>query len=700
MRKIFVLLFTVGMALGMNAQKADDPVVFEINGKKIYKSEFMREFLRSVGKDPKAAPTACTYEKRQALEEYVDLFVNYRTKLEDAYAQGFDTMPDMIKELRGYRNELAAPYLIDSATLENILKEAYERNRSTLRAAHILVKLGKQPTPQDTLNAYNKAMAYYDRVVKGEDFFAVAAEAAEVRFKEEGIPEGDPRRQDRGDLGYFNVFEMVYPFESAAYNLEVGAVSLPVRTNYGYHIVKLLDKVPYFSKGSFQHIWVSSSADPSQSEGRMKQAFEKIANGESFSTVCNNYSDDQSTAANGGMLNDLSIREIPPEYVHMLALMKIGDISEPFQTRYGWHMLKLNQKDSLASYEEMLPYYKQRLTRDSRSRKPRSAFVEQCKTRYNFKDYTQMYMKQPVKSKGKKAKQNKKYLASLDECRAALTDSVFIKAWHYNDSMITDMRPLFCVEEMEYNAKDFLKFIEKKQKAEPSCDLEMYLQDRYQNFINDKVFEYADKHLEEEHNEFAQLMNEYRNGLMIFAYNDKMIWSKAIKDTTGLATFYNDFSKTRNIDNEADAPYFWNERAKLNVWTFDDSNYMAPNKAVKLVEKRIKKGWTKGQLNDKINSALKGNATVSVREDIVEKEHQNILENNQWHKGVYERPMPKGYEVVEVREVINPCLKSVKEARGYYINEYQTYLEQELIKQLRKKYNVVIYQDVIDEITY
>jgi peptidyl-prolyl cis-trans isomerase SurA len=700
MRKLFVFLFAFVMTVGLQAQKKDNPVVFEINGKKIYKSEFMREFLRSIGKDTNAAPTACTYEKRQALEEYVDLYVNYRAKLEDAFAQGLDTMPDMVKELKGYRNELAAPYLIDSATLRQILLEAYERNHYTLHAAHILVRLDKMPTPADTIKAYNKAMEYYNRVVGGEDFFAVAAEAAEVRFKEERIPEDDPRRQDKGDLGNFTVFEMVYPFESAAYSLNPGEVSKPVRTAYGYHIVKLLEKNPYFGKCTFQHIWVASSANPSQSQARIRQAYELIIDGKNFSDVCRDYTDDNSTADKGGLLSDMTARQIPPEYVTLLSHMRPGDFTEPFETSYGWHILKLVSRDSLASFEEMMPYYKQRLSRDSRSVKPREAFVEQCKGKYNFVDYTKMYMK-PAKVKGKKGNQKKVALASLDECLAALNDSVFMKAWQYNEGMVTDKRPLFSVEECEYTAVDLLKFIEGHQKAEMPVDLKMYLENRYNNFINDKVFEYADKHLEEEHNDFASLMNEYRNGLMIFAYNDKMIWSKAIKDTVGLAEFYKMFSASRNIDNEADAPYFWNERADITVVTVPDNQSIASDKVVKILAKATKKGWDNGMISNAINEKKKGDATFTVKNMLkLEKEHQNILQNDQWRNGIYVNTKTNGYEVVRVDKLYDPCLKSQSEARGYYINEYQTYLEKELLKNLKKKYNVIVHQDVIDEITY
>lgn len=698
MRKIFALLAALVVTMGLKAQKANDPVVFEVNGKKIYKSEFMREFLRSIGKDSTAAPTACTYEKRQALEEYATLFVNYRTKLEDAFANGFDTVPEMLKELKGYRNELAAPYLIDSVTLNNILKEAYERNHYTLHAGHILVALGKEPTPEDTLKAYNKAMAYYNRVMGGEDFYTVAKEAAEVRFKEQLIPPDDPRRKDDGDLGCFSVFEMVYPFESAAYSLNVGEVSKPVRTIYGYHIVKLFEKNPYFNRCSFQHIWVSDKGEKEKSFARILDAYKKIVDGENFNTVCSNYSDDQSTAEKGGLISNASARQIPSEYVMLLSQMSPGDMTEPFKTQYGWHILKLVARDTLPAYEDMVPYYKQRLTRDSRSRKPREAFVEQCKRKYNFCDYTKMYMK-PAKVKGKKGKQDKQPLASLAECRSAINDSVFSKSWRYREGMVTDMRPLFSVEDIEYTAVDLLKFVEEHQKAEAHCDLQMYLENRYNNFINDKVFEYANNHLEEEHNEFATLMDEYRNGLMIFSYNDRMIWSKAIKDTMGLAEFYKMYSAERSIDNEADAPYFWNERADVTVASVPDSATIDPAKVVKIMQKAAKKGWSCEEINNAIGAKAKGSFNVEKR-PLVEKEHQNTLKNNQWRPGTYVNPTKSGYEVVRVDRIYDPCLKSQSEARGYYVNEYQNYLEKELIKQLRKKYNVVIHQDVIDEITY
>ena len=158
MKKFFTTLLLTATLMGAAAQNAGDPVIFQINGKNIYKSQFMKEFLQSIGKDPHAAPTACTYEKRKALEDYVQLYVNFQTKLADAYSLGYDTLTSLNQELEGYRKELAAPYLIDSATLQQLLLEAYDRNHYVLHAAHVLVHCSESATPEDTLKAYNHAM--------------------------------------------------------------------------------------------------------------------------------------------------------------------------------------------------------------------------------------------------------------------------------------------------------------------------------------------------------------------------------------------------------------------------------------------------------------------------------------------------------------------------------------------------------------
>lgn len=706
-KRIFAaLLLTTFACLAMAQNKASktDRVIFEINGQPIMQSEFLREFKRSIGQSQDAPTTACTYEKRKKIEEYVDLFVNFRTKLVDAHALGMDTSAALLHELRGYRNELAAPYLIDSVSMQRLLEQAYERNHYALHAGHILIKLKKTATPADTLEAYKKAMKVYERAVAGEDFFALAREVSEDQSARD-IVDPDSKavanKGNSGDLGFFSVFNMVYPFESAAYALQVGQISMPVRSNFGYHIIKLIDKVPYYGKSSLQHIWISG--DTPKAEGKIREAYRQLQSGENFGVVARNYSDDRGSSANGGLLPDMAMDQVPADYLARIARMAVDEYSEPFWTEFGWHIIKVVKKETIPSFEEMVPYYKQRMTRDQRSSVPQNIFIEHAKAKYNFQDYTVML--QTIKPpKGTKGKAQAKPMATLDEVVAAMTDSVFRKRWHYADSMITDLRPLFSIGDRKFDARDLLKYIEQVQRVERNYDFAVYVGNQYKAFVDQEVLAYADSRLEQDNPDFNALMNEYRNGLLIFSYNDKMVWSRAITDTAGLEQFYEESSVKHSLDNPDDAPYFWNVRARATIVTVADSAALAPAKARKLVQqsvsKRTSNGTLRSSLLSKVAKGSKAENVVDVRTETLEMDKQQVLTSGEWRKGIYEHPSAKGYSIIVVEQIYEPELKTLQEARGYYINDYQDALEKRLVERLRKQYNVKIHQDVVDETYY
>lgn len=687
------------MPFMVSAQNAADPVIFEVGGKPIYKSQFMKEFLRSIGKDPAAAPTACTYEKRKALEDYVQLYVNFQAKLADAYALGYDTLPSLKRELASYRDELAAPYLIDSLTMQTLLREAYERNHYVLHAAHVLVPCTETALPADTAKAYARAMELYNRAIAGENFYTLAQEEMHNQRKDHMDPEirakANQVNPTEGDLGCFTVFDMIYAFESAAYALQPSGISKPVRTRYGYHVIKLFGRYAYYGKAQLAHIWVPDS-DPN-AKGKIYSAYEHLQQGEDFAKVARNYSGDRNSATNGGLMPELSCNQLPPDYVAAVSAgIKEGEYSQPFHSTYGWHIVKLIKQETIPPFESMVPYYKSRMTRGERSTRPQHIFVEQCKARYNFVDFTQQKTSK---------KKNAPYAASLAAVRSVITDSIFSAIFHYDSNQITDMRPLFQIGDKQYNSRQLARYIYKNKKVRQLCDLDVFVRERYKEFIEAKVLEYADKHLEQDNAEFSALLEEYRHGLMIFAYNDKMIWSRAMRDTAGFADFYAKASLTHNIDDTNDAVYFWNERARVGILTVADSACLAPEKAVKILSKGLKKGADlsefKSSLTAKINTKkCTGEEPVTVDAQTVEKDRQDLLESAEWRLGVYTRPQDKGYRCLVVQQLLNPCPKSAVEARGYYLNDYQNYLEQEILKQLREKYNVVIHQDVVDEITY
>ena len=240
----------------------------------------------------------------------------------------------------------------------------------------------------------------------------------------------------------------------------------------------------------------------------------------------------------------------------------------------------------------------------------------------------------------------------------------------------------------------------KTKKIHRTCDLDLFVASRYQDFIDAMILEYADSRLETDNPDFGALVEEYRHGLMIFAYNDQKVWSQAIRDSVGFDNFYRTASLTHNYNDTNDAVYFWNRRARTTIYTIPDSTQLLRSKAVKLVNKGIKKGWDSSKMKGELNLKSKRDNFVSHTFALLEEGNQTMLTSSEWHKGVYIHTADSGYQILVVEKVLEPQLKSRDEARGYYLNDYQNYLEEQNNLALRKKYNVIIHQDVIDEITY
>lgn len=696
MKKVLMTIAAVLLLAGAGAQTwPHNPVVMEVGGQKIAKDEFMKDFMSSVGERLAAKPGVTEAEKRQALDEYVELYATFRAKLKDAYALGFDTMPNLIEELKTYRDELAAPYLIDSATLERILHEAYDRNHYSLRAAHILIMVSPDATPEDTLKAYKRIMGLRDRIMGGEDFFAVSSE--EVHRQQ---PEA-PTRPNEGDLGYFTAFDMVYPFENAAYALKVGEVSMPVRTRFGYHIIKLLDKVEMFGKCDLAHIWLMGQ-DSTMRKYEINDCYNRLVDGQDFAIVARQ-SDDRTTNGNGGLMPNATLNNIPPEYVDVAQHLKEGEFSKPFFTQYGWHIVKMVRRDTLPPYESMVPYYKQKMTRDQRGEESRKAFTLSSMKRYGIQDLTKTPVPQP-KGKKRKKKEPVKMQASLQQLYDIVPVEATRNRWNYNDSMVTDIHPILTMPGKSYTTLDLARYISTHQRGERPLKSEYFVNMKYSDFIDSVVMVYVDSRLEKDNPELAAVVEEYRHGLMIFNYNNAMVWRKALHDTAGFADFYARESSTKRMDNPDDSVYFWKTRARVVTVNVVDSACIAPAKAAKILKKALKKNKGSLEMKDMLTEAVGKKCTaprpVSVAPDLVEMGHQNLLSAGQWQKGVYLSPKTKGYRAVVVEEVMPPMLKGQMEARGYYMNGFQNEVERKHNDMLSKKYNVKINYDVVKQISY
>ncbi len=658
-----------------------DPVVMEVGGQKIRQSEFMKDFNATGNKDD--------------IEEYANLYAVFRAKELDAHQLGMDTASRMLRELAHYRKDLAAPYLIDSAVLRHILDEAYERNHYSLRAAHILVAADLRATPEDTLAAYNHIRELRQRIDNGEDFNTVAFD--EIRSKN---PKAQPRPVE-GDLGYFSVFDMVYPFENAAYALQMGEVSQPVRTRFGYHLIKLLDRVELYGKITMAHIWLHST--DSTKDGSINFIYNQLMEGTPFE-IAARQSDDRTTSDRGGVLANATLSQLPPEYIHQLVNMKEGDISKPFFTQYGWHIIKLIKRDTLPQPEDLESFYKQRLTRDQRGEQSRKAFAATARKKYGIIDLTVTPQDTP---QGRKAKKNApvKMKANLDELIRVVPDSVMSGIWRFNKAEFTDTTPLIITPRKQYTSLDVARFIHERQHSEQRQRIANYVQQRYNEFLDSISIDYADSMLEHDYPEFAQIVNDYRRGLIIFSYNDKMIWRKAVYDTAGYEAFYARESVKKQLSNPDDSIFFYHPRARVTVLDIADSNAIPSSKAVKIITKAQRKNMGSSEMRQLLLKKMNrkdypNDNLVEIDVEMVEKTRQNLLNDNQWQRGIYVKPANKGYRMLVVDETFPRSLKSSQDARGYYLSAWQNEIEQQLSKELLEKYNVKIYHDVIRSIKY
>ena len=637
--------------------QTSDPLLLQIAKEKITKNEFIKVFEKNNIKSEKP--------DKKALEEYLDLYINFRLKVTEAEALGMDTVKSFRDELSGYRKQLAAPYLADDAESKKIIREAYNHMQFDVRASHILTRLDKLASAADTLAAWNKIMLLRKRIVKGEDFGKVAADGSEDPSAKDREAEGRKMKGNRGDLGFFTAFDMVYPFEAAAFNAKLNEVTMPVRTDFGYHLIKVTAKTPAMGKIQLAHIILvfppkASLDDSLKVSDSANMAYKLLKGGSDFGDVAKKFSDDLSTSSKGGVLPWFGVNRLLPDFtLNIQKLKEKGDYSEPFQTMYGWHIIKLVDRKPIGSFDEEKDEIKQRIPRSDRNADIQEAYVAKVKTKYGFT-------------------QNP---AALAELTKTVTDSIFEASWKPELAAGLD-KNLFTIGTKTYTQADFAKQLATTQKRGQKRDITAFVSQQYNAFADEAVNQYADSQLEAENPDFKALIGEYHDGILLFDLTDKKVWSKAVKDTIGLQQYYD-----QNKNN-----YMWDTRLDASVFDIKDLSI------VKSLNKLLKKGVNDEQILAKFNhdSIQK----VTIIHSKFSKGDNALIDGVEWKPGT-SKLIPQGdtaNAIVVVHKVVAPEPKLLNEIRGTITAEYQNYLEKAWIAELRAKYPVIVNREVFNTI--
>jgi peptidyl-prolyl cis-trans isomerase SurA len=645
MKKLVVLAITI--VLGQFAYCQEDPVIMTINGNEITKTEFLQIYLKN-NNDPK-------YDKA-SLDEYMELFTKFKLKVAEAEALGYDTIPKLKKELRGYTKQLALPYLVDSMRIDALVQEAYHRTANEVRASHILIKVAQNAAPADTLSAYNQALALRKRILQGEDFETVA--------KSPGGSQDPSVANNGGDLGFFTAFQMVYPFEDAAYNTEVGEVSMPFRTRFGYHILKVTDKRE--ARGSIEtaHIMISarSTENPAVIEDARKKADEiygLIQNGESFEALVKKFSDDPSSVDKEGKLpafgTGTTTRMVPAFEDAAFALENDGDISKPVQTDYGFHIIKRIKRTPVPSYESMKENLGSRVSKDMRSKKTQSFFVAKLKDEYKFKD--------------KSNKGLKWFYENLD--------STYFQGKFSADKVDSD-KPLFILNKKKYTQKQFAAFLAKNHRGiRNNQAIEDVVNQQYKAWEKQSILGYEESQLPKKYPAYKALVTEYHDGILLYEIMSDMVWNKAMKDTVGLKAFH---EKNK-------ANYVWGTR--LNSDVFECYSKESAQKVYDLLTGEGADTLRVVEIVGMVNG--KSELNTRHRNGKFDMEKTRYLKDRTFKEGVNAMYEHNGkFYVVRVDEILDPAQKEFSEAKGAITSDYQNHLEKEWLKELREKHTIEI----------
>jgi len=622
-----------------------------INGEPILTVEFTSLYL----KNNKVSNTPIS---KSDIDAYLDLFINFKLKVQAAKDAKIGTAKSFQQEYNGYIDQLASSYLIDKDELSRLSHEAYQRMKEEVNASHILIRMPENTSGNDTLPYYKKAMEARTRVLSGEPFGKVALNMS-----------NDPSvSKNNGYLGWFSAFQMVYPFESAAFNTPIDSVSLPIRTRFGYHIIKVHDRRPTKGQIKVAHIMVrvQPNATPDVVENareKIVEIHEKLQNGEDFAKLAKQYSDDKGTAEKGGELPWIRSGQIIPEFEEVaFNLENVGDISKPFQTTFGWHIVKLIDKKLPGSYESMLSEIKNLLSRDSRINLVKEAYIARLKREYRVTEFKDV---------------------AFSQLNQLIDSTIYKDQWQI--PQVKNNPILLSINDTNYKLSDLLNFIYINQKKAQNISIPSFINNIFDAWIDKTLFDYEKHQLPLKYPEYKQLAKEYYEGMLLFEISNQKIWTQA----TDSASLYNFFEQNRDR-------YKWDKRVYLTTYRTNDEK--VANKISKMLKR--KPGIAPQTIVEKLG---KKGVNINYEQNVYLSTSEEVKGFEAWPNGINVKSENDSILIDHIDKVTTNELKELDDCRAEVVSDFQNYLENSWLSELKKKYVVKIdstkYNQLIHKLT-
>ncbi|HSF55151.1 MAG TPA: peptidylprolyl isomerase [Algoriphagus sp.] len=649
----FVVTIQVAFLLNLSSEATaqdSSEALLTVGGKPVDKDELV--YLISKGKNTDTPESGVS---REEFEENLDLFINYKLKVREAEALGLDKSEEFSREFGSFKETLIYPYLIKNSLEEGELRKAYSRMQEVVRASHILFQFPPNASTEDSLIVLKMALKVKGEIENGGDINELAVQYSD-----------DPSAKiNKGDLGYFTGLQMVQPFEDAAYTLQAGQVSDPVLTNFGYHIIKVQDRQPNPGQVRVSHILVRFDAnDLTQEENARRKISDIYAEIQKENTVWEDivktFSEDPATSQRGGMLPWFGVGSMIPEFeMAAFSLTETGEVSPPLKTQYGYHILRLEEKKPIDSFEDMEENIRSKILRDSRSGMIQSQVVAIQKARYGFKE---------DEPSVKNLSQALNPIAKGDFRTALVSRSL-------------DKSPLFTLQGKTYLASDLASFMEGEE-ISPNIKggtFDIW----YDRFVAETLSQTEEIDLEANNKDYQMLLKEYRDGILLFSLMNQEVWEKGIKDSLGQVEYFR-----KNISR-----YQWKNRIEaFVVKVLDPSQLENARKAIQ------GKGYNQALIQE-FEANYKANSTLAFQTEsgLFEYADHPVLSKIDLQLPYQEIQIDGTLYLVTTGQKLPAEPRKFEESRGLVIRDYQEYLEKNLIESLKSKYPIQINSQVKEE---
>ena len=628
------LFFSIAsLSQTQNTSNKKPLVLFKVNKKPVTVNEFIYLYEKNHLDREKDFT-------EQKINEYLDLFINFKLKVEEAKARKLDTTKVFLNEYNGYRDELRKPYLPDANMVDSLVTLTFARLQEEIKASHILIALKPDASPSDTAKAYAEIMQLRKRVVGGEDFSNLAAQYS-----------SDPSaKSNGGNLGYFTAMQMVYPFETAAYTTPVGDVSYPVRTKYGYHLIQVSDRRPARGEIEVSHIMVRTgrNKDNNKIKDIIFNIHDQLRGGVDWNELCTQYSEDVNTKDDGGKLQPFGTGGMSavPEFERIaFALKEPGEISDPFQTQYGWHIMRLERKIPRLTFEEEKVSLRNKVTRDERTELSKKDLQKKLRADYQFLENTE----------------GKNFLLSIAD------SSILTGKWDPSVSVENGKKTAFTLSGVPRTVAEVVAFLKANQRP-TKLEPRPYLEQLYHDFIDREIVGLVEQRIMRENPSYKYLLQEYYEGILLFDIMEKEVWSKASQDSTGQRKYFQDHK----------ADFTSNERVHATLYSANTPGFREPLQ--KLIANNDEAGVETFVTQNRVKTET-GN---------YEKDKKAVLAEVPWAKGVYSAENNGIYYLAWLKDILPAGPMSFEEARPAVISDYQGFLEKNWISELKKKYRVKV----------